>query len=482
MSSLFTRTQAIALTWTTDACHAIRVTVQGRGARVAAHWHGQVGAECASLAELLMRAVKEVGGDDQSYIVAGGNGQGWGMADLVMPPLKREEMQNALAFQLRKQTPLPADRLRWGYRLLPRKKGDATQKVRLFYVRSENWNSWLKAMDGLHHVDALIPAPVALDPLLDAKTLALPEEPPTTGLYRYEPSPEGRMVSPVAEECAKPFAELLPRDLCEPGDLEKLSPQEQSFYVSPALLALYGLTASLNDDQSTLVPLPERFHARRFLSAKIGVAVLAFYLVLLAVYSLAGSFSGYARQLRQVDQAIKKTTAELDALKKASDPKDKERVTLIRQELQDNTPNAPDFPTALLAVTRTVPSTHWLADPLEWRDGKLTFRVQGPQKDAELSLKLEESPYLGDAAERLTTTAKEGSITQRFEVTARYDTPLEAQIRQAKEEAKLEQEKAQAKEKAEQEKKSLLRLSQKASEVEEDLDDDLDLEFIEEEE
>ena len=479
MSALFTRTQAIALTWTTDACHAIRVTVQGRGARVAAHWHGQVGKECTSLAELLMRAVKEVGGDDQSYIVAGGNGQGWGMADLVMPPLKREEMQNALAFQLRKQTPLPADRLRWGYRLLPRKKGDATQKVRLFYVRSENWNSWLKAMDGLHHVDALIPAAVALDPLLENATLTLPEEPPATGQYRYEPSPEGRQVSPVAEECAKPFAELLPRDLCEPGELEKLSPQEQSFYVAPALLALYGLTASLNDDQSTLVPLPERFHARRFLSAKIGVAVLALYLVLLMVYFLAGSFSGYALQLRQVDQAIKKTTAELDALKKAADPKDKERVTLIRQELQDNTPNSPDFPTALLAVTRTVPSTHWLADPLEWRDSKLSFRVQGPQKDAELSLRLEESPYLGDAAERLSTTTKEGSITQRFEVTARYDTPLEAQIRQAKEEAKLEQEKAQK------EQEKALRQAQKKADAEEEPDledDDAELEFIEEEE
>jgi hypothetical protein len=453
--------------------------VQGRGARVAAHWHGQVGKECTSLAELLMRAVKEVGGDDQSYIVAGGNGQGWGMADLVMPPLKREEMQNALAFQLRKQTPLPADRLRWGYRLLPRKKGDATQKVRLFYVRSENWNSWLKAMDGLHHVDALIPAAVALDPLLENATLTLPEEPPATGQYRYEPSPEGRQVSPVAEECAKPFAELLPRDLCEPGELEKLSPQEQSFYVAPALLALYGLTASLNDDQSTLVPLPERFHARRFLSAKIGVAVLALYLVLLMVYFLAGSFSGYALQLRQVDQAIKKTTAELDALKKAADPKDKERVTLIRQELQDNTPNSPDFPTALLAVTRTVPSTHWLADPLEWRDSKLSFRVQGPQKDAELSLRLEESPYLGDAAERLSTTTKEGSITQRFEVTARYDTPLEAQIRQAKEEAKLEQEKAQK------EQEKALRQAQKKADAEEEPDledDDAELEFIEEEE
>lgn len=481
MSSLFTRTQAIALTWTTDACHAVRVAVQGRGARVAAHWHGQAGKECASLAELLMRAVREVGGDDQSYIVAGGNGQGWGMADLVMPPLKREEMQNALAFQLRKQTPLPPDRLRWGYRLLPRKRGDATQKVRLFYVRSENWNSWLKAMEGLHHVDALVPAPVVLDPLLENAPLTLPEEPPATGQYRYEPSPEGRLVSPVAEECAKPFAELLPRELCEPGDLEKLPPEEQARYAAVALLALYGLTAALHDDQATLVPLPERFHARRFLSAKIGAAVLALYLVLLAVYFLAGSFSGHALQLRQLDQAIRKTTAELDALKKAANPKDKERVTLIRQELQENTPGAPDFPTALLAVTRAVPSTHWLSDPLEWRDNKLTFRVQGPQKDAELSLRLEESPYLGDAAERLTTTTKEGSITQRFEVTARYDTPFESQIRQAKEEARLEQEKARL-----EQERSLRQALLKASSGEEDatdLEDEGDeMEFVEEEE
>ena len=169
------RAKAIAVTWTTDSCNAVRVHAVHNSCAVEACWHGELNKDGASLAELLLNAMKALGADDSVYIIAGGNGQGWGMADLEMPAtLKSDELKSALSFELRKQTPIPQEKLLWGYRLLPKGAKDATRPVRLFYVRLEHWASWLKAADGLHHIDALLPAPVALDPVLAGESLVLP--------------------------------------------------------------------------------------------------------------------------------------------------------------------------------------------------------------------------------------------------------------------------------------------------------------------
>lgn len=433
MSSPFTRSQAIAVTWSTASCHAVRLCAEGQGARIVQCWQGELGKEGASLAELVLRAVREVGADDQCYLVAGGNGQGWGMADLEMPPLKAEELRNALGFELRKQTPLPPEKLRWGYRVLPRVPGRASRRIRLYYVRTENWNSWLKAMEGLHHADALLPAPVALDPLLAEAPFLLPGAPPADPGYAYVPSPAGRIVQPLSGEAPPALSDTLPEGLCRTEALEKYPQEERMAFAAPILLGLYAMTDALGHDQSTAIPLPERFRARRHLGLKALAACLAVALLAIFAYGAAGYFSGHALQLRQLEQAIRKTSGELEELQRQNDPKYTERASLLRQELLDNIPTGPDFPTVLLAVTREIPKTHWVADPFEWRNGKVSFRIQGPQKEVELSSRLEGSPYLGDVTERL-STMNGGAYTQRFELTARYDTPLEAQLRKNREE------------------------------------------------
>lgn len=221
-----------------------------------------------------------------------------------------------------------------------------------------------------------------------------------------------------------------------------------------------------------MVPLPDRFHARRNIPVKIAAACLGVYLLGLLIFVLAGNLSGHATQLRQLDQSIKKVRAELEKLQKLTDPKGVERINLLKQELLDNTPNRPDFPTALLAVTQAVPSTHWISDNFEWRDGQIAFKIQGPTKEVDLTSKLEDSRFLGDVTERL-STMNNGSYTQRFEAIARFDTEIEAEVLRTREEQKQQKQKEQL----EKEQAALKEaIQQKQNEAADDADDEAILE------
>ncbi len=136
---------------------------------------------------------------------------------------------------------------------------------------------------------------------------------------------------------------------------------------------------------------------------------------------------------------------------------------MIQDELVANTPTGPDFPTALLAITQAVKAPAWVAQSLEWKNGSISFQVQGPQKDLELANRLEASPYLGDVSERMSTYNQDSNNhTQRFELLARFDTPAEEEalkVQQRKEAERLAAEHRQAK---------------AEEETEEDLEDELD--------
>ena len=216
---LFARNNSIAVTWTPNSCHAVRMGVSGKECTVTQAWHGILGKNGDSVAELVLNALRALQADDSIFIVAGGQGQGWGMADIKAPALKQDDLRNALAFELRKQTPLSLDQLRWGYRILPGEdKKDQRKRVRLFFVKNDYWTSWMKAIDGLHHLDAMMPAPVALDPVLAGQNLTIVDN---IG-YEYRTSPEGRQVIPLAEGAQVTFEQAFPMKNFTPGKLSAL--------------------------------------------------------------------------------------------------------------------------------------------------------------------------------------------------------------------------------------------------------------------
>ncbi len=439
---IFVRNTSLALTWTPTSCHAVRLEGGSNGCEVVAAWSG----ECAggdSLAELAARAVREVGGNDSIYIVAGGSGQGWGMADLTMPRLKSEELRTALEFEVRKQTPLPGDKLRWGYRLLPQaKRGDGRQPVRLYYVRTEHWESWLKALAGLHHVDAMLPAPAALDPLLAGKALVVPggEHQPNACEYRSE---EGRRLIAAAAEPPADLPAALPFPGLQLGVLNQRSAAERLAFTQAVLLAMYGLSAAVTDDRHTAIPLPEHLTTHRHVALKGIAACLAVYLLCLVAFTVAGRMQFKAAQIRRVDVAIAQARKELEAVNKLLDPKDAERGALLRKEILDNTESRPDFPSVLMEITRAVQAPAWASQSLEWKDGTVTVQIQGPTKDLELAARLESSPYIGDVAERLSSfNQSTNAYVQRFEMVARFDSPEEEALVKMQQEKKRRQEEA----------------------------------------
>ena len=148
----FSRNNSCAFTWTkTGDCHAVHITRKGDRCIVSAHWHGNAGKNTAT-AETLSSAKRALGNIDTYFTLAGGSEGGWGMADVLMPELKAEELKNALVFELRKHTPLPVDKLAWGYRMVPSDAQNNRQLVRLFYVRNETWRQWTDAVGGIGQV------------------------------------------------------------------------------------------------------------------------------------------------------------------------------------------------------------------------------------------------------------------------------------------------------------------------------------------
>ena len=334
--------------------------------------------------------------------LAGATDSGWGMADVDMPNLKAAELRNALSFELRKHTPLPVERLTWGYRVLAKKNNENRVLVRLYYLKSDIWRQWVEAASGLGQLDVLLPPPVALDPLLNGKTVFFPGR-NTHDCFRFVPSGSGRaIVAAAGPESERPqtLAEALPLEQMDFGGLKELPVEEQLSYVGALTLGVYGLTRSLSRDLSTLAPTPEGLRPRR----NQGVRVLAYALGLyiFGCLLIGGVRAGQSRlaRLRLLEserQAIQTQTA---ILQKQLNPEVRAYAKTLKQELTDAIAITPSLPQALLELTRLIEPPTWMSGRFEWKEGgQVDFQIQEVESDPELATRLEYSPILGDVRE-----------------------------------------------------------------------------------
>ncbi|MBN2451033.1 MAG: hypothetical protein JXR77_11625, partial [Lentisphaeria bacterium] len=162
----FTGTRAAALTWTAGGhCRGLAVRRSGRTCRVVACWEADAGAD-SSVAETLANGLRALGLGESTVLVVGAEDLAAGVVDLDIPALRADELRHAVAFELRRQAPLPDDRLAWAYRVIPG-AGNGKLHVRLYYLRQAVWERWLNDISGLGRgVDAVIPPVAALDPIL----------------------------------------------------------------------------------------------------------------------------------------------------------------------------------------------------------------------------------------------------------------------------------------------------------------------------
>ncbi|MGI6356475.1 MAG: hypothetical protein ACOX6W_15490 [Lentisphaeria bacterium] len=444
----YVNNSCLAFTWSSlGQCRGVRLRRSGDRCRVEAFWGDDTG-RAVSLAETLAAGRRTLGGSEMTVCLAGATDSGWGMADVDMPNLKAAELRNALSFELRKHTPLPVERLTWGYRVLAKKNNENRVLVRLYYLKSDIWRQWVEAASGLGQLDVLLPPPVALDPLLNGKTVFFPGR-NTHDCFRFVPSGSGRaIVAAAGPESERPqtLAEALPLEQMDFGGLKELPIEEQLSYVGALTLGVYGLTRSLSRDLSTLAPTPEGLRPRR----NQGVRVLAYALGLyiLGCLLIGGVRAGQSRlaRLRLLEserQAIQTQTA---ILQKQLNPEVRAYAKTLKQELTDAIAITPSLPQALLELTRLIEPPTWMSGRFEWKEGgQVDFQIQEVESDPELATRLEYSPILGDVRELSSVyDARENKRTRKFTLNVRYDTDKERAEAQAAAEKRREQEAAAA--------------------------------------
>ncbi len=444
----YVNNSCLAFTWSSlGQCRGVRLRRSGDRCRVEAFWSDDTG-RSVSLAETLAAGRRALGGGEMTVCLAGAADSGWAMADVDMPNLKAAELRNALSFELRKHTPLPVERLTWGYRVLSKKSGGNRVLVRLYYLKSDIWRQWVETASGLGQLDVLLPPPVALDPLLSGKTVFFPGR-NSHDCFRFVPSGSGRaIVAAAGSENERPqgLAEALPLEQMDFGGLKELTVEEQLSYVGALTLGVYGLTRALSRDLATLAPTPEGLRPRR----NQGVRVLAYALGLyiLGCLLIGGVRAGQGRlaRLRLLESERQAIQAQMTVLQKQLNPEVRVYAKALQQELTDAIAITPSLPLALLELTRLIEPPAWMSGRFEWKEGgQVDFQIQEVDSDPDLASRLEYSPILGDVRELSSIyDAKENKRTRKFTLNVRYDTEKERAEAIAAAERRREQEAAAA--------------------------------------
>ena len=380
---------------------------------------------------------RELGVKEGVYCIAGPEEGGWGMADLLMPELKPSELRSALAFEVRKRTPVALEHLQWGYRVLPKEvvqDEGVTGKtaVRLFYAKSDLWRKWVEGASGLGHLDMLAAAPVLLDPLMQGEAVLFPGE----AGFRYLPAKVGRDVVPVGrDECkVSSLHDCLPYEKLSLGELEKKPLNEQLSYLKVILMALYGLGKDVDRDSKTMPALPEKMRPARYVACRFIAVCLVFLCIAMLGAGTVVSLQKRVARLRLIRADISKVEAEIARLNGMDSTKAGQAAKDFESEISKYTFDAPELPDVLIEVTQIVKPPAWISGSFDWKSDlgetvvPVTFTIREPVGDSanlDLCKRLNDSPILGDAQELKSNMLRDARQERRITLKARYDTAEE---------------------------------------------------------
>ncbi len=409
----------------------------GREVKVLATWHAEGGSKASSIGETLSMGRRELGVKEGVYCIAGPEEGGWGMADLLMPELKPAELRSALAFEVRKRTPVALEHLQWGYRVLPEEvvqDGNAKGKVavRLFYAKTDIWRKWVEAASGLGHLDMLAAAPVLLDPLMQGEAVLIPGE----ASFRYLPGKVGRDMLPVSADDFKVSSlhDCLPYEKLSLGELEKKPVDEQLSYLKVIIMALYGLGKDVDKDSKTMPPLPEKLKPARYVACRFIAACLVCLILAMLGAGIVSSLQKRVARLRLIRADISKVEAEIARLNGMDSTKANQAAKDFESEISKYTFDAPELPDVLIEVTQLVKPPAWVSGSFDWKTSlgetvvPVTFTIREPVGDSanlDLCKRLNDSPILGDAQELKSTMLRDNKQERRITLKARYDTAEE---------------------------------------------------------
>lgn len=410
----FLRQSSAAISWTQDGtCHAVRLKrTASDKCSVVVSWSGKADKE-HTLAEILAEAAQHVGAKDADCLIAAPAISGWGTADIALPALPPDQISNALAFELRKHTPVPPEKLAWGYRTLEKARKGQRGKARLLFLKQELWRQWCATATPLAPLDAILPAPAALDPLAQNQTVIFPRHDGEPEAWTN--SPDGRTFQSASlvdeNDTPLPLQQLLQADYMNFGDIASLPCEQQYPFADAVIAAAYGLTGQTARDADTLIPLPDTLRAHRSIalvvSAVIFLAIAIASGVLYAVLLLQSNFA-QQRDLQAEIARLDKLIAEQKAIVR---PERLTKIKELEEEIKGDIPNYPPFALALKDITNIFDPERehkpWISTRLQWSHDTSTIRfsIEEPLADSgdkpfieDLNLldELADSPYLID--------------------------------------------------------------------------------------
>ncbi len=422
---VFTRKSSVGLAWTPDGkCWGVHLRRVRDRCAVALFWTGEAGKN-EPVAERLAEGFRGLAAQENTAVVVGGAGCSYGFADVDMPRLAPDDLRNALLFQVTKFAPVSADRLVWGYRVLPGRSGDH-QIARLIYMREPEWRRWIDDASGLRQgVDMIIPPGAVLDPLAAEHPVFL-HDPVSDDGFVVTPSAAGRRQirrCDTADEDAfgaRPSPLSLP--FLDPGGLQAMPPEEQQGFVPAILLAMYGLTKSCAHDRSTWMPVPIELRPRRHRYSRLVATAMVLYLLgvagLTAFREFQAAGTHYSRLLRECDKIEDRTGQMMENVDKT------DLLQILPRELDEArfgrpSIDRPSMPAALLELTRIIEEPAW-SHQFDWTEGTADILLATDDEDLLLIQQLESSPFLGDVRSGQ-IVRRNNEVTWRIHLNARFD-------------------------------------------------------------
>ncbi len=397
MISLITH-KCIALTWSADGvCRGLRVSRYGQDAcEIEAAWQRVIG-EAGDVAPLLAEGARTLGADGRMPILLGSDMADFGLVDLDMPKLSSSDLRKALQFELGKHAAVPLEQLVWGYRVLG--EHDKRLEVRLIHVRDEDWRGWVDKASGLSKsVDLLMPAAVALDPVLSGRAVYLAGAPGQAG-YLLGPAAGGRMgrevlltASPPAEAFGAGPAPLAAAELhWRPAVAAEIA--QAPGFTAAAVLGMYGVSGALPHDRKSWVAVPDELRPRHYQNSRRMALVLSAYVFLALLAGLvwrASVASRYSARLEQAESRLRSRLADVVASDEVS-----ELTAALRTEAERLPLAEPSLFEALVTLTRRLDREYWVSD-FNWNEGKIEVQIRSDRDDLAFLELLREVPMFTD--------------------------------------------------------------------------------------
>lgn len=394
-------TDAAGLTWSSQGlCRGVRLRREGGRLRVTAVAR-QEPVDGAGAAGALIQVKRELGIDEATVVVAGPGDLVSAFVDLTMPGgLNGDELRSALRFELGRRSPVPVDKLIWGYRAVGRTATNE-QIVRLIYLREADWNRCIGDLGALGHgVDAVLPPVAALDPVAADQAVFFPAA-GLAGVLVRPVEQRGREALPVDSPPAEvlggedPLAHLPEIDA---GPLADLSEDEQRRFLEPLLLGLYGMANGPAADRRSGLPVPFELRPKRHRRSKMLTVSLAAYLAILGLWSLFGEYQAAAAYRERLETRLSTAQAGLAEIQARRDPA--ETYDKIREELAAIEQRDVSLGQVLVELSQIVAKDVWVRS-LSWKDdGRIEVQFQTDTEDADVITPLEQSALFTDVIRR----------------------------------------------------------------------------------